>query len=115
MIYQASDKNNLNLKRRLVGSFSHTMDRCELFEFNLQNRKFTWSNEKENPTLVRLDIMFYNKEWDLLLSDYNMHALSSSLSDHCPLLLCQQIRPRIKDSFRFEIFWPRIPGFSEVV
>jgi hypothetical protein len=66
----------------------HTLNSCELFEFNLQNRKFTWSNERENPTLVRLDRVFYNKEWDLLLSNYNLLAVSSSLSYHCPLLLC---------------------------
>jgi hypothetical protein len=62
MIYQASDQNNLNLNQRLMGSFRHTLNRCELFEFNLQNCKFTWSNERENPTLVCLDRMLYNKD-----------------------------------------------------
>jgi hypothetical protein len=115
MIYQARDKSNPNLNRRLMGSFRHTLNICELFELNLQNHKFTWSNERENPTLVRLDRVFCNKEWDLLLSNFHLLALSSSLSDHCPLLLCQQDMPRCRDSFRFENFWPRIPGFREVV
>jgi hypothetical protein len=64
MIYQASDKNNLNLNRRLMGTFKNTLNNCELFEFNFQNRKFTWSNERENPSLVRLDKVFCNKEYD---------------------------------------------------
>jgi hypothetical protein len=115
MIYRVSDKNNLNLNRRLMGTFRNTLNICELFEFNLQNRKFTWSTERENLTLVRLDRVFCNKEWDLLLSNFSLLALSSSLSDHCPLILCQQIRPRNRDRFHFENFWPRIPGFSEVV
>jgi hypothetical protein len=115
LIYEAKDKNNLNPNRRLMGQFRHTLDRCELFEYALQNRNFTWSNERENPTLVRLDRVFCNKEWDLMFNRFNLHALSSSLSDHCPLLLCQHARPKARDSFHFENFWPRIPGFMEVV
>jgi hypothetical protein len=45
MIYQASDKNNLNLNKRLMGTFRQTINNCELFEFGLQTCKFTWNNE----------------------------------------------------------------------
>jgi hypothetical protein len=38
LIYEARDKNHLNLNRRLMGRFSHVLDSCELFEFALQNR-----------------------------------------------------------------------------
>lgn len=58
LIYQATDKNNLNLNRRLMGKFRRTLDECELMEMTLQNRRYTWSNERENPTLVRLDRFF---------------------------------------------------------
>jgi hypothetical protein len=94
LIYEARDKNNLNLNRRLMGQFRRSLDKWELIDFALQNRRYTWSNERVEPTLVRLDRMFYNKEWDLTYSGYTLQALSSSLSDHCPLLLCQQARPR---------------------
>jgi exonuclease III len=94
MIYQTSDKNNLNLNRRLMGTFRQAINLCQLSEYNLQNRQFTWSNEREEATLVRLDRCFCNKEFDLVLSDHNLIALSSSLSDHCPILICQQARHR---------------------
>lgn len=58
LIYKASDKNILNLNHRLMGKFRTALDECELMEICLQNRKFTWSNERENPTLVRLDRAF---------------------------------------------------------
>ena len=48
LIYKASDKNNLNLNRRLMGKFRAALDDCELMAICLQNRKFTWSNEREN-------------------------------------------------------------------
>jgi hypothetical protein len=67
------------------------------------------------PAINPHNRIFCNKEWELLLPDYNLIALSSSLSDHCPILLCQQLRPRFSDTFCFENFWRRVPGFSEVV
>jgi hypothetical protein len=88
---------------------------CELSQYNLQNRQFTWSNEREEAILVRLDRCFCNKEFDLILLDHNLITLSSSLSDHCHILLCQQARPRVRDTFRFENFWPRVLGFTEIV
>jgi hypothetical protein len=52
LIYEAWDKNNMNLNRQLMGQFQHTLDRWELFEFALQNRWYTWSNERVQLTLV---------------------------------------------------------------
>jgi hypothetical protein len=46
---------------------------------------------------------------------FSLQALSSSLSDHCPLFLCHHERPVIRESFRFENFWPRVPGIRDVV
>jgi exonuclease III len=115
LIYEASDKNNLNLNRWLIGKFKAAMNDCELFEFALQNRKFTWSNEQEDPTLIRLDRVFYNSGWDLLHSGFRLQALYSSISDHCPLVLCQEANPKICKAFCFENFWLRIPGYTKVV
>jgi hypothetical protein len=115
LIYSASHKNNLNLNRLLMGRFRQALNRCELSEFCLQNHKFTCCNEREQPTLVRLDRVFRNKEWELLFTDFSLQALSSSLSDHCPLFFAQQHRPTIRGSFRFENFWPRVPGFLDVI
>jgi exonuclease III len=115
LIYQASNKNNLNLNHQLMGRFWRALNTCELFELELQNRKYTWINERQEPTLVQLDRAFYNKDWDLLHSGYSLHALSSSLSDHCPALLCPQLRLKQPAVFRFKNFWTRIPGFREVV
>jgi endonuclease/exonuclease/phosphatase family metal-dependent hydrolase len=101
LIYEARDKNNTNLNRRLMGQFRRTLDECELLEIALQNPKYTWSNERAMPTLIRLDRVFCNKEWDLRFYGFALQALPSSLSDHCPLFLCQQIRPRQLPAFHF--------------
>ncbi|KAJ1259499.1 hypothetical protein BS78_10G160700 [Paspalum vaginatum] len=95
--------------------FRDTLNSCELMEIPLQNCKFTWSNERRNPTLVKLDRVFCNAEWDTIFSTHALHALATSLSDHCPLLLCNQCGPRRPKSFKFENFWAQLPGFKETV
>jgi hypothetical protein len=58
MIYQATDKHNANLNRALMGRFQRFLDGRLLKEIPLHGHKFTWSNERSSPTLVRLDRVF---------------------------------------------------------
>jgi len=95
--------------------FRDTLDECGLEEISLQNRKFTWSNERTNPTLAKVDHVFCNAEWDTAFGTHVLHALSTSLSDHCPILLSNQSGPRRPRSFKFENFWTKLPGFRETV
>jgi exonuclease III len=115
LIYEARDKNNLNLCRRLMGQFRAAIDAAELFEMRCSNRRFSWSNEREQPTLVYLDRVFCNVAWDGLFSTCAVQALSSSHSDHCPMMISSlSISPR-PARFRFENFWPEHPGFLDTV
>jgi hypothetical protein len=115
LIYKASDKNKRRLNLSLMNRFSDMLECCVLKEINLQNRRFTWSNERTNPTLIKLDRVFANAEWDQSFHSHVLHGLSSSLSDHCPLPLSNQTGPRRSRSFKFEKFWTMLPGFMEVV
>jgi exonuclease III len=115
IIYRARDKNNRNLNFSLMRHFQSTLETCELKELRLQNRRFTWSNERRRPTLVRLDRFFCNQNWDLAFEGCTLHALSSAHSDHCPLLLTNNSGPRRARMFKFENFWTRLPHFQETV
>ena len=59
LIYQAVDKNNTNLNRRLMGSFRATIDDLHPKEISLNGRRYTWSNGQDNPTLTRFDRFFF--------------------------------------------------------
>ena len=63
IIYEARDKRNHNLNRRVMGRFRDAIDRASLKEIKCKNRRFTWSNEREDPTLVSIDKIFFNVEW----------------------------------------------------
>ena len=114
-IYRARDKNKRNVNRSRINRFRSVLQTCDLKEIHLQNRRFTWSNERNNPTLCKLVSFFCNAEWDTTFNTHVLHALSSSLSDHCPLLLADDKGPRRPRSFKFENFWVSLPGFHEVV
>uniref|UniRef100_A0A452YRW0 Endonuclease/exonuclease/phosphatase domain-containing protein n=9 Tax=Aegilops tauschii subsp. strangulata TaxID=200361 RepID=A0A452YRW0_AEGTS len=92
-IYRARDKNKRNINRSRINWFRAALQSCELKEIHLQNRRFAWSNERVNPTLCKLD-SFCNVEWDTTSDTHVLHALSSSLSDHCRLLLADDKGPR---------------------
>jgi hypothetical protein len=72
--------------------------------------------ERQRPTLIKLDRFFCNAEWDATFSNHVLNALSTSLSDHCPLLLYQTNRG-LEDQTRsnLKIIGSKLPGFKEVV
>ena len=55
LIYRAEDKNNNLLNRRMMGRFRRFIDDTEIQEIHLNGRRFTWSSERDSPTLQRLD------------------------------------------------------------
>jgi hypothetical protein len=114
LIYQVADKNNSNLDRAMMGRFCCFINDVELQEIPLLG-KFTWSNEREAPTLVRLDRVFATNGWDLLFPDCILQSSTSTISDHCPLLLGLHESTQGKCRFHFESYWLRLDGFLDAV
>jgi hypothetical protein len=98
-----------------MARFRTAINEMELKEACLLGRHYTWSNERERPTLVRLDRWFCSVEWVDLCPDATLTALSSSLSDHCPILMSTSVQIQTKRRFRFEKFWVKLEGFADVV
>jgi exonuclease III len=115
LIYQADDKNNDNLNRAMMGRFRRLLNDLQLKELPLLRRKYTWSNERANPTLVRLDWVFCTADWDDGFPDCVLQSSASLISDHCPLLMGLHELTQGKRRFHFESFWTRLEGFMEVV
>ena len=115
IIYKAEDKSNGSLHRRMMGRFRRLIDDLKLQELYLKGRRFTWSNERDSPTLERLDRFLVSDDWLEAFPNHDLSALSTECSDHAPLLLRTDCAiPHFK-RFRFENIWPRYPGYMEVV
>lgn len=115
LIYQAEDKSNGNLDRAMMGRFRRFLGDLELHEIALLGRKFTWSNERTAPTLVRLDRVFVTEDWKQAFPDCLLQSSATMISDHCPLLLGLRECTQGKRRFHFESYWPRLDGFAEEV
>lgn len=70
-----------------MGRFGAAIDAAGLPEIKCKNRRFTWSNERQNPTLVSIDKFFCNVSWELLFPAYVLMASATACSNHCPLIL----------------------------
>lgn len=115
MIYSAEDKNNENLNRAMMGRFRRFVNDYERKEIPLLGRRYTWSNEREAPTLVKLDQVLCTAEWEDMFPDCILQSQATQISDHCPLVLGLKEGGYGKKRFHFESFWTKLPGFHEVV
>lgn len=102
LIYKAKDRNNRRLNLQLMRRFCSALSFCGLKEIHLQSRKFTWSSERRQPTLSRIDLFFCNDAWNISFDEHTPHALSSSHSDHYPLILARLSGLRRPRPFKFK-------------
>ena len=115
MIYRAQDKNNDRLDRRSMRRFRNFLHSLLLEEIPLSGRQFSWSSERDNPTLELLDRVFASSDWFAAFPNHALKPLSSDCSDHCPLLLNLLTVQGGKRRFRFESFWTKFADFGDVV
>lgn len=99
----------------IMGMFRRWVNYHSLIELPLIGRKYTWSNQRDDPTLVKLDRVFCNNHWEALFPDCVLQSGASFVSDHCPLILGLSVRLNGKKRFHFESFWTQLDGFQEVV
>ena len=98
-----------------MGAFREMIDHLRLKEIKLNGRRFTWSNQQENPTLTRIDKLLCTPKWELCFPSCFLHSLPSLMSDHTPLLLQGEIDHNHSSSFHFENYWTKMEGFQDLV
>lgn len=104
MILDETDKSNVRINRRNMQRFRRVVGDLELKDIHLHACLFTWSNEREQPTLVKLDRVLTSLDWEELFPFCHLQALSSDIGDHCPLQLQSNGNIKAKPRFHFEIF-----------
>jgi hypothetical protein len=115
LLYQESDKYSGPIDRNMIHRFRRALNHMEVKEIQLSGKKFTWSNRHSNPTMSRIDHAFASVRWERWYPKPLLQTLSSSTSDHCPLMISPLCPPYVRPRFRFESFWTAMPGFQEVV
>lgn len=78
-------------------------------------RCFTWSNERERPTLEKLDRVLVTMDWESEFLNCFLQALPTMMSDHCPLLLSSNAGLQGKPRYHFAKHWTKLPDYLQVV
>lgn len=115
MISSTADKNNHRLNHRGISRFRHFITDMELHDIYLHGRRYTWSNEQDNPTLVRIDKALCTLDWETAHPNCLLRCHASAISDHCPLVLDSAPCPGGSRRFHFECFWPKLAEIDQVI
>lgn len=75
LILDPADQNNDRVNHSNMARFRRTVDTLQLKDIHLHGRTYTWSNERRNPTLVKLDPMLTTVAWEELFPSCFLHAI----------------------------------------
>jgi hypothetical protein len=89
----------------MMGCFRRLVNELGLKEIPLLGRCYTWSNERETPTLVKLDGVLCTVDWEALYLECILQSQATKLSDHRSLLLSLKEGVPGKKRFHFESSW----------
>jgi hypothetical protein len=88
----------------------------ELRELPLAGGKFTWSNNRENPTLEKLDRVLISNFWEMEFPLCNLRKIPRYMSDRNPLIVRTDLEQKIGSSpFCFETSWLQHADFNPKV
>jgi endonuclease/exonuclease/phosphatase family metal-dependent hydrolase len=95
-------------------AFRQLVHSLNLIDLRPHQRSFTWYNERDPPIFTRLDRFLINNAWSTEFPNNTQQALTSTTSDHCPVLTVV-IKFPLPNTFRFENFWLRLSQFKDMI
>ncbi|KAE8799887.1 hypothetical protein D1007_24767 [Hordeum vulgare] len=87
LIRHPCEKNNDRFDVGRASVFNSLINAMAWFELPLMDRRFTWSNKRDPPTLERLDRAFFDSNRDSLFPDSALASQPMATSDHFPLVV----------------------------
>ncbi|KAH1097584.1 hypothetical protein J1N35_014505 [Gossypium stocksii] len=109
IMYSFEKSGGQSRKEKRMEAFRGVLEECQLIDVGYTGVWFMWErgNIPETNIRERLDRGVVNEKWMQLFPRGNIHHLTSSLSDHCPLLINTTIENSFKGakSFKFESWW----------
>ena len=115
LLVNPEDKNNAVINQRMMARFRALLNSLELKELYLNGRRYTWSNERRNPTLEKIDHIFVTNSWEDCFPRNLLMALGTAFSAHSPIFVDLDADFLVGKRFKFESFWPRFPHFLDTI
>jgi hypothetical protein len=99
------EKNNSNISWAEMEAFNDWINELEQMDIEICNSRYTWTNKRREPTLVKLDRVLVNMHWGLEFYNSECKTLSRPTSDHKPLLLDNNTSLPKSNIFRYDDHW----------
>ncbi|KAL4598093.1 hypothetical protein ACB092_11G034200 [Castanea dentata] len=100
-------------------NFRSVINRCGLKDMGYRGVDFTWCSQQEGEDRIylRLDRALATTEWIQHFCTIQVHHLTDTTSNHCPLLLSEpsSMRRRKNYRFHFEAMWTTSVDCKEVI
>ncbi|XP_028108512.1 uncharacterized protein LOC114307322 [Camellia sinensis] len=103
-IRSLGDRVGCSRRDRGMKDFNNFIDRCELTETQMTDRKFTWCNAMDGNKWSKIDRFLLSPEW-LERFKLKLWGLPRLIFDHCPLVLLEDDRDWGPKPFKFINVW----------
>ena len=112
----SSEKNKKFSENNFSDVFNLIINSYELRELPLAGGKFTWSNNRSNPTLEKLDRVLISSSWEVEFPLCNLRKIPRYMSDHNPLIVRTDLHQQIGfRPFCFENSWLQHADFTRKI
>jgi hypothetical protein len=103
--------------------FKDCLDECGLMDLGYTGPLFTWSNQQDDDSLVRvqLDRAVANGDFSTVFDDCLVENIITTTSDHFAVLVRLQKfgeatdRMPVQSGFRYEAAWLRAPDYHQTM
>lgn len=87
MYRYAHEKSRGRRNWAVMESFNSWIRDNAMDDIDISNRQFTWSNKRREPTMVKLDRVLVNAEWNLGFLNTSASVFTATTSDHSPIVV----------------------------
>ncbi|GMJ14120.1 hypothetical protein HRI_005081200 [Hibiscus trionum] len=109
------EKLGLSMNVHLIDVFRDFIFEAELMDLSLVGGKFTWCNNRDPPTFVRLDRFLISTEFNLAFPGLLQKVLPKSFSDHNVVLLISEQSNWGPKPFKCFNYWLEMEDFEAMV
>jgi exonuclease III len=115
LMRHSSEKNTDGFHQHEADAFNDKINSLSLIELPLLDRRFTWTSNRNDPTLERLDRVFINLAWAQMFPNTSLSSITRFISDHVPLIVHVSTTIPRPATFRFENSWAVIPSARPMI
>ncbi|KAK8526044.1 hypothetical protein V6N12_020525 [Hibiscus sabdariffa] len=115
MFLDPEEKLGQSLNTSLIDIFKAFMFEVGLMDIPLQRGKYSWSNNRDPSTFVRLDKFLISAEFEIAFPDIFQRLLEKLISNHNAILLSKLCIDWGPKPFRCFNFWYKDEGFNDTV